>query len=170
MASTNGDVLDFSGKAILLTGAATGIGRAVALGFARRGAKVAIGDINEETSRETLELVTRAGGDVHCVLTHVAIEADVETLVAATVERFGPLDCAFNNAGVIHTPQPIAQLDTSQFDRVIAVDLRGVFLCMKHELREMVRAGHGAIVNTASVAGLIPEAKPGEQGWRHSVP
>jgi NAD(P)-dependent dehydrogenase (short-subunit alcohol dehydrogenase family) len=158
MASANSDSLDFSGKAVLITGAATGIGRAVAVGFARRGAKVAIGDINEEAARETLDLVTRAGGDVLFIRTNVSVEANVEKLVAATVERFGRIDCAFNNAGIVHPPQPLAQLDTSEFDRVIAVDLRGVFLCMKYELREMVRAGHGAIVNTASVAGLLPEA------------
>lgn len=161
MASTIGDFLDFNGKVVLITGAATGIGRAVAVGFASRGAKVAIGDINEEAARETLDLVTRAGGDVLFVRTNVSVEADVEKLVAATVERFGRLDCAFNNAGIVHTPQPLAQLDASVFDRVIAVDLRGVFLCMKYELRHMVRAGHGTIVNTASVAGLLPEANEG---------
>jgi NAD(P)-dependent dehydrogenase (short-subunit alcohol dehydrogenase family) len=161
MASTIGDVLDFSGKVVLITGAATGIGRAVAVGFASRGAKVAIGDINEEAARETLDLVKQAGGEVLLVPTNVSDEADVEKLVAATVKRFGQLDCAFNNAGVVHAPQSIAQLDASVFDRVISVDLRGVFLCMKYELREMVRAGHGAIVNTASVAGFIPEIGEG---------
>jgi NAD(P)-dependent dehydrogenase (short-subunit alcohol dehydrogenase family) len=161
MASTVGDFLDFNGKVVLITGAATGIGRAVAVGFASHGARVAIGDINEEAARETLDLAKRAGGDVLFVRTNVSVEADVEKLVAATVKRFGQLDCAFNNAGIVHAPQPIAQFDASAFDRVVSVDLRGVFLCMKYELREMVRAGHGAIVNTASVAGLIPEANLG---------
>ena len=161
MASAIGDFLDFNGKVVLITGAATGIGRAVAVGFASRGAKVAIGDINEEAARETLDLVKRAGGDVLFVRTNVADEADVQKLVAATVQRFGRLDCAFNNAGIVHAPQSIAQLDVSVFDRVIAVDLRGVFLCMKYELREMVRAGHGAIVNTASVGSMMGEADEG---------
>ena len=161
MASANGDFLDFSGKAVLITGAATGIGRAVALGFASRGGAVTIGDVNEEAARETLDLVTRTGTDVLFVRTNVSVEADVEKLVAATVERFGRLDCVFNNAGIVHAPQPIAHLNASQFDRVIAVDLRGVFLCMKYELREMVRARHGAIVNTASVAGFIPDVGEG---------
>ena len=137
MASANGDLLDFSGRVVLITGAATGIGRAVAIGFASRGAKVAIGDINEEAARETLDLAARAGADVLFVRTNVSLEADVENLVGATVERFGRLDCAFNNAGIVHAPQPKAQLDASVFDRVIAVDLRGVFLCMKYELRHM---------------------------------
>ena len=106
MASANGDVLDFSGKAVLITGAATGIGRAVALGFASRGAAVTIGDVNEEAARETLDLVTRTGADVLFVRTNVSVEADLEKLVAATVERFGRLDCAFNNAGIVHAPQP----------------------------------------------------------------
>ena len=161
MASTIGDVLDFNGKVVLITGAATGIGRAVAVGFASRGAKVAIGDINEEAARETLDLIRRAGGDVLFVRTNVSDEADVEQLVAATVKRFGRLDCAFSNAGIVHASQSIEQLDASVFDRVISVDLRGVFLCMKYELREMVRAGHGAIVNTTSVAGFLPEVGEG---------
>ena len=92
-----------------------------------------IGDVNEEAARETLDLVTRTGADVLFVRTNVSVEADVEKLVVATVERFGRLDCAFNNAGIVHAPQSIAQLDASVFDRVIAVDLRGVFLCMKYE-------------------------------------
>jgi NAD(P)-dependent dehydrogenase (short-subunit alcohol dehydrogenase family) len=82
-----------------MTGAATGIGRAVTIGFASRGAKVAIGDINEEAARETLDLAARAGADVLFVRTNVSLEADVENLVGATLERFGRLDCAFNNAG-----------------------------------------------------------------------
>jgi NAD(P)-dependent dehydrogenase (short-subunit alcohol dehydrogenase family) len=155
--ATIGDFLNFNGKVVLITGAATGIGRAVAVGFASRGAKLAIGDINEEAAHETVELVKRAGGDAVFVRTNVSDEADVQQLAVTTVQRFGRLDCAFNNAGISHPPQPIAQLDASVFDRVISVDLRGVFLCMKYELREMVRAGRGAIVNTASVTGLIPE-------------
>jgi NAD(P)-dependent dehydrogenase (short-subunit alcohol dehydrogenase family) len=144
MASTIGDLLDFNGKVVLITGAATGIGRAVAVAFANRGAKLAVGDINEEAARETMDLVERAHNSVLFVRTNVSDEDDVEKLVAATVKRFGRLDCAFNNAGIVHAPQPIVELDASVFDRVISVDLRGVFLCMKHELREMVRAGHGA--------------------------
>lgn len=152
---------DFHGTVALITGAATGIGRAVAVGFSSRGAKVAIGDVNENAAHETIDLIERSGGDVLFVRTNVSDENDVEQLVAATVGRFGRLDCAFNNAGIALPSQTIAQLDASAFDRVISVDLRGVFLCMKHELREMVRAGRGAIVNTASVAGFIPEVGEG---------
>jgi NAD(P)-dependent dehydrogenase (short-subunit alcohol dehydrogenase family) len=157
MAPTTDDLLDFDGKVALITGAATGIGRALALAFASRGASVAVGDINEDAAHETLDLLERAGANILFVRTNVADEGDVEKLVASTVQRFGALDFACNNAGIVHTPQPISQLEASIFDRVISVDLRGVFLCMKHELREMVGAGHGAIVNTASVAGFLPE-------------
>jgi NAD(P)-dependent dehydrogenase (short-subunit alcohol dehydrogenase family) len=157
MASIHNDVLNFEDKVVLITGAANGIGRSVAVAFATRGAKVAVGDINEEAARDTLELIEQAGGDVLFVRTNVADEGDVQNLVAKTLGHFGRLDCACNNAGIVHAPTPIAQLDTSLFDRAISIDLRGVFLCLKHELGEMVRAGRGAIVNTASVAGFLPE-------------
>jgi NAD(P)-dependent dehydrogenase (short-subunit alcohol dehydrogenase family) len=103
----------------------------------------------------------------------VSQESDVERLVADTVRRFGRLDCAFNNAGIApkeSNRKPIAQLDSAAFDLMIAVDLRGVFLCMKHELREMARAGRGAVVNTASIAGIV--AEPGVAGYvtaKHGV-
>jgi NAD(P)-dependent dehydrogenase (short-subunit alcohol dehydrogenase family) len=164
------DLLDFTGKSVLITGAATGIGRAVAVGFAERGATIAIGDVNEDAVGETLERVRGAGAEAFFRKSNVADEREVEALVAETVGRFGRLDCAFNNAGIGHAPQPIAELDADAFDRVIAVDLRGVFLCMKYELREMLRGGRGAIVNTASVAGVI--AEPGVSGYvaaKHAV-
>jgi NAD(P)-dependent dehydrogenase (short-subunit alcohol dehydrogenase family) len=167
---TSNDLLDFHGKVVLITGAATGIGRAVAVGFAKHGAQVAIGDMNEEAVRETLDLIRSAGAEALFKRTNVADEGDVEALVAETVRRFGKLDAAFNNAGISQAPQPVAELDANTFDRVIAVDLRGVFLSMKYELREMVRAGRGAIVNTASVAGLV--AEPGAAGYvaaKHGV-
>jgi len=162
--------MDFRDKVALITGAATGIGRAVAIAFAQRGARVAIGDVNEEAAGETVRLVQAAGAEALFRRTNVADEADVEALVAETVGRFGRLDCAFNNAGIAHAPQPIAELDADAFDRVIAVDLRGVFLCMKHEIRVMRSAGGGAIVNTASVAGVV--AEPGVAAYvaaKHGV-
>jgi NAD(P)-dependent dehydrogenase (short-subunit alcohol dehydrogenase family) len=159
MAGTGG-VLDFQGKVVLITGAATGIGRAVAVAFATQGAKVSIGDINDDAARETLDLVKEAGGDALFLRTDVSDEADVQKLVSETLRHFGRLDCAFNNAAIAPKDadrRPVAQLDTAAFDRLLAVDLRGVFLCMKYELREMVRAGRGAIVNTASIAGMVAE-------------
>ena len=160
MTSRNGRGFDFNGKVVLITGAATGIGRAVAVAFATYGAQVAIGDINEQAASETLSLVEGAGCKALFLRTDVSQEKDVAALVSATVERFGRLDCAFNNAGMVtkeENRRRLAELDTSGFDRTVAVDLRGVFLCMKYELGEMMRAGRGAIVNTASVAGLVAE-------------
>lgn len=173
MIAASGDFPDFTGKVALITGAATGIGRAVAVAFASRGASVSIGDINEEAARETVDLVRDAGGKALFLRTDVSQESDVEKLVAETARCFGRLDCAFNNAGIgpeDSDRKPLAELDTSGFDRLISVDLRGVFLCMKHELHVMVRAGGGAIVNTASVAGLV--AEPGMAAYvaaKHGV-
>lgn len=159
MTTSNGRGFDFDGKVVLITGAATGIGRAVAVAFAAHGAQVAIGDINEQAVRETLSLIEAAGSKALFVKTDVSQESDVAALVSETVKRFGRLDCAFNNAGIgVKVPRPLAEIDASAFDRTIAVDLRGVFLCMKHELREMARSGRGAIVNTASIDGVRANA------------
>ena len=163
----------FHSKAVLITGAATGIGRAVAVAFAAHGARLSIGDVNEESARETLDLVKEAGGEAIFVRTDVSDEADVKELVAETVRHFGRLDYAFNNAGIAPKDsdrKPLAQLDTPAFDRLISVDLRGVFLSMKHEVRQMLHAGGGAIVNTASIAGVV--AEPGVAGYvaaKHGV-
>jgi NAD(P)-dependent dehydrogenase (short-subunit alcohol dehydrogenase family) len=173
MTSLVSESLDFSGKVVLITGAATGIGRAVAVAFARAGAQLSIGDINQQAAEETLDLVRGAGSEVLFTRTDVSQEVDVQKLVFETVERFGRLDCAFNNAGIAPRDsdrKPTAELDTSAFDRLICVDLRGVLLCMKYELREMVRARKGAIVNTASIAGVV--AEPGVAGYvaaKHGV-
>lgn len=163
----------FHSKAVLITGAATGIGRAVAVTFAAHGARLSIGDVNEESARETLDLVKEAGGEAIFVRTDVSDEADVKELVAETVRHFGRLDYAFNNAGIAPKDsdrKPLAQLDTPAFDRLISVDLRGVFLSMKHQVRQMLHAGGGAIVNTASIAGVV--AEPGVAGYvaaKHGV-
>lgn len=159
MTTSNGRGFDFDGKVVLITGAATGIGRAVAVAFAAHGAHVAIGDINEQAVRETLTLIEGAGSKAFFLRTDVSQESDVAALVSGTVKHFGRLDCAFNNAGIgVKVPRPLAEIDASAFDLTVAVDLRGVFLCMKHELREMARAGRGAIVNTASIDGVRANA------------
>ena len=151
-------LLDFSGKSVLITGAATGIGRAVALAFARQGGKVAVGD-SDARGQETAERIRAAGGTAFYQPTDVRKAADVAALVDATVAKFGGLHCAFNNAGILPATLPLADMPDTAFDDVIAVDLLGVFLCMKYEIRHMLRAGGGAIVNTASIAGLV--ADPG---------
>jgi NAD(P)-dependent dehydrogenase (short-subunit alcohol dehydrogenase family) len=170
MKTTNGSFFDFRGKVVLITGAATGIGRVVAVAFAEHGANLVIGDVNEDAAGETMSQVNRAGAEAVFVRTDVSDEADVKKLVSEAVRRFGRLDCAFNNAGIGAKALPFAEFDAAVFDRIISVDLRGVFLCMKYELAEMVRAGTGAIVNTASIAGVA--AEPGAAAYvaaKHGV-
>ncbi len=147
-------LLGYSGKVVLITGAASGIGRATALGFARQGARICIGDVSAGAG-ETVDLIKKEGGEAHFVKTDVTQAVQVEALVRTTVETFGGFNCAFNNSGVLPPTKPLAEREESDFDKVIAVDLRGVFLCLKYEIRQMLKVSSGAIVNTASVAGLI---------------
>lgn len=151
-------LLDYTGKSVLITGAATGIGRATALAFARQGASVAIGDVDARAEDAVREIV-QAGGQAFYQRTDVRQAADVAALVDATVARFGGLNCAFNNAGILPPTLPLAEMADDTFDDILAVDLLGVFLCMKYQIRQMLKAGGGAIVNTASIAGLV--ADPG---------
>lgn len=151
-------LLDFTGKVVLITGGATGIGRATALAFARQGARVAIGDVNDEAA-ETVKLIEGAGGTAFFRKTDVRKGDQVSALVDATLAAYGRMDCAFNNAGILPPTLPMADMPDDTFGEVLAVDLTGVFLCMKYEIRHMLKAGGGAIVNTASIAGLV--ADPG---------
>jgi NAD(P)-dependent dehydrogenase (short-subunit alcohol dehydrogenase family) len=150
--------LDFTGKVALVTGGSTGIGRATARAFAAQGARVVVGDLSEEGA-ETIDLIRKDGGEGLFVQTDVSDSRQVEALVAKTVEQFGALDCAFNNAGILPPTKPLIEQSEADFDRTVAVDLKGVFLCLQHEIRQMLRSGGGAIVNTASIAGVI--ADPG---------
>ena len=151
-------LIDFTGKVVLVTGGSTGIGRATALAFAGQGAKVVVGDLSDEGG-ETIALIERAGGEGMFVRTDVTSASDVDALVQQTVRAYGGLHCAFNNAGILPPTRPLAEQTESDFDKVIAVDLKGVFLCLKAQIRHMLGAGGGAIVNTASIAGVI--ADPG---------
>ena len=151
-------LLDFTGKSVLITGGSMGIGRAVALAFARQGGQIAIGDADPR-AQETVDLIVAAGGRAFYQPTDVRKGTEVAALVDATVERFGGLNCAFNNAGILPATLPLADMPDSAFDDIISVDLLGVFLCMKYEIKHMLRAGGGAIVNNASIAGLV--ADPG---------
>ena len=160
---------NFSGKVALVTGGGRGIGRAVAQLFAQSGAKVVIGDV-EPTGKETVEAIKRDGGDAILVQTDVRDEAQVKELVATAVKTFGGLHCAFNNAGILPPTVMLADMDEATFDNTLAVDLKGVFLCMKHEIQHMLKNGGGAIVNTASIAGMI--AEPGISAYvtaKHGV-
>lgn len=143
------------GEVALVTGAGGGIGRATAVRFAAEGARVVAVDLQEEGLAGTVAEVEAAGGEGLAVIADVTDEAQVEAAVAAAVECFGRLDCAHNNAGTSGTPAPFTDLSLEEWDRVVRLNLTGVFLGMKHELRVMAPAGRGAIVNTSSGAGLI---------------
>ena len=143
------------GKVALVTGAGSGIGRATALVFAREGAKVVVADIVVEGGQETVQQIEAAGGEAIFVKADVSQAADVETLITQTVETYGRLDCAFNNAGIEGGMKLTIDCTKEEFDRTIAVNLTGVWLCMKYEIQQMLSQGGGAIVNTASAAGLV---------------
>jgi NAD(P)-dependent dehydrogenase (short-subunit alcohol dehydrogenase family) len=163
------NTFDFSGKVALVTGGSRGIGRATALLFAQSGAKVVIGDIDPVGS-EAVEAIKRAGGEAVFVKTDVRDEGDVKILIATAVKTYGGLHCAFNNAGVLPPTVTLVEMDESIFDKTLAVDLKGVFLCMKHEIAHMLQSGGGAIVNSASIAGMI--AEPGISAYvaaKHGV-
>ena len=149
------------GKVALVTGGASGIGRATAAVMAREGARVAVADRAEADAAATVALINAAGGQAIAIGGDVTREADVAAMVTRTVSAFGRIDCAFNNAGIAgRAVGPVGQrtheLSQDAFDRMLAVNLTGVFLCLKHEVAQMlVQGGGGAIVNTASIAGLI---------------
>src|SRR5215471_13385635 len=148
------------GKAALITGGGGGIGRATALAFAREGARVAVADVAIDVARQTVAQVNAAGGQAISLPGEVTRDADVRAMIEGVVSAYGRLDCAFNNAGVAGwqvdaAGKKTAEWSEASFDRMIAVNLKGVWLCMKHELPQMQAQGGGAIVNTASIAGLI---------------
>jgi NAD(P)-dependent dehydrogenase (short-subunit alcohol dehydrogenase family) len=146
--------MNFADKVILVVGGATGIGRATARSFAKAGATVMIGDIDDR-GEEAASLISEAGGRAQWQRVDVIDRTQVDALVKATVDQFGNLHAAFNNAGVLPPPKRFAEIDELDFDQTIAVDLKGVFNCMQAEIRHMLDNGGGAIVNTASVGGII---------------
>lgn len=143
-------------KVALVTGAARGIGRACAFALAREGALVALADVDEAACRETAKKVDLGLGSCLALRADVTREDEVEAMVAATVERFGGLDCAVNNAGITGGMGMLQDLTLEAFNQTLALNLGGVFLCMKHELRVMVPRGSGSIVNLSSGAGIVP--------------
>lgn len=144
-----------NGKAALVTGGASGIGRATALAFACEGASLVLADVDAAGGEDTAAAARAAGANAHFVRCDVARSADVEALVAGTIARLGRLDCAFNNAGIEGRLGPLAECPEEDFARVIDVNLMGVWRCLRAELPHMTARGSGAIVNTASVAGLV---------------
>ena len=148
------------GKVALVTGGGGGIGRAAALAFAREGARVAVADFAAAAARDTVAQINAAGGQAITLTGDVTSAEDVRAMVEDTLSAYGRLDCAFNNAGIAPyqvdaSGKKTADWSEESFDRMIAVNLKGVWLCMKEEIPHMQRQGGGAIVNTASIAGLI---------------
>ncbi|USI73471.1 SDR family NAD(P)-dependent oxidoreductase [Sphingomonas morindae] len=144
----------FTDKIVFVTGAASGIGRAAAIAFAAEGARLAILDRSAEALDATAEAVRSAGGDVLTIACDVSLPDRVEAAVARTVARFGRLDIAFNNAGVENQAAPVHEIALAEWDRILGINLRGTFLCMQHELAQMVAQGGGVVINTASGAGI----------------
>jgi NAD(P)-dependent dehydrogenase (short-subunit alcohol dehydrogenase family) len=145
---------NFAGKVVFVTGAGGGIGRATALAFAGEGASVVVADVSEQGNRETARMIEEAGGRALAVRCDVSRAEDVKTALDQTIETFGRLDAAFNNAGVEQLPKATIDITEEEWNRIMSIDLRGVFLCMKYEIPLMLKQGGGAIVNTSSGAGV----------------
>jgi NAD(P)-dependent dehydrogenase (short-subunit alcohol dehydrogenase family) len=150
---------DFQGKIALVTGGTSGIGRDAAVLFAKAGAKVVVAGRRDLEGQQTIDLIRASGGDALFVRTDVSKAPDVETLVLRTAEKFGRLDIAFNNAGIEGVWTPLVRQSEEDFDRTIDINLKGVWLCLKYEIRQMLKqGGGGAIVNMSSITGLVGSA------------
>jgi NAD(P)-dependent dehydrogenase (short-subunit alcohol dehydrogenase family) len=144
----------FAGKVVFITGAAAGIGHATALAFAAEGASVVVADVSEQDNQETARLIEHAGGRALAVRCDVTQSDSVQAALDQTIATFGKLDVAFNNAGVEQDMKPIAEVTEQEWDRIVGIDLRGVFVCLKHQIPLLIANGGGAIVNTSSGAGV----------------
>jgi len=147
------------GKVVLVTGGGSGIGRATSILLAKEGAKVMIADYVPEGAERTVKMIKEAGGEANCIAADVSVTSQVEMMVGKTVATYGRLDCAFNNAGIEGKMVDTAEYPEDVFDRIIAINLKGVWLCMKYEIPQMLKSGGGAIVNAASGAGLVGVAQ-----------
>jgi NAD(P)-dependent dehydrogenase (short-subunit alcohol dehydrogenase family) len=160
-----------AGKSTIVTGGGSGIGRATALILAREGARVIIGDVSEPDGAETVRMIREQHGDAEFVRCDVARAADAAAIVAAAVKKFSRLDCAFNNAGIAGAQRKTADYGEEEWDRIMAVNLKGVWLCMRAEIRQfLAQKSPGAIVNTASAAGLVAShSMPAYTAAKHGV-
>jgi NAD(P)-dependent dehydrogenase (short-subunit alcohol dehydrogenase family) len=161
---------NFNGQVDLVTGAASGMGLATARAFAQAGAAVTLADISKDALQQAVDQIKSIGGNVIAVLCDVADEAQVAVMVERTVTEFGRLDAALNNAGIQVQSSEVADQSAEDYDRVNAINLRGVWACMKHELQQMRRQGSGAIVNCSSIGGLVGRAElAAYHGSKHGV-
>lgn len=144
---------EFKNKVVIVTGGSFGIGRATALAFAKKGAKVVVVDWKENT--ETIDLIKKSGGEALFIKCDVSKSSDVKAMVAKTIATFGRLDYAFNNAGIEGESAPVQECSEENWDKTIGVNLKGIWLCMKYEIPEMLKQSKGVIINCSSVAGLV---------------
>ncbi len=147
--------MNFKNKVCFVTGASSGIGRATALAFAKLGAKVACVDINTSGGKETTALIERSGGQSLFIKCDVSKSIEVQAAIATTIDKFGAIDVAFNNAGTEGHPAPTGDSKEENWDQVLNVNLKGIWLCMKYQINQMLKQGHGSIVNCASIAGVV---------------
>ena len=167
----------FDGKVAVVTGGSSGIGRAISLAFAREGAKVVIADIGIEGGEETVRIIRDSGGEAIFVKTDVTVASQVEALVNTAVHTYGRLDFAANNAGITQAAAPIHEMQEDDWDRILDVNLKGVWLCMRYQIPQMLRQGGGSIVNTSSSSSLRAAAniaaykasKHGVNGLTHTA-
>jgi NAD(P)-dependent dehydrogenase (short-subunit alcohol dehydrogenase family) len=162
--------MDFTGKVALITGGGNGIGRAASLGFASRGAKIVVVDCDSDGGEATAGIIRQQGGEARFVAADVTKSADVRDYVKAALDAYGSIDCFFNNAGIEGKVAPTAEYDEDVFDAVIGVNVKGVFLGLRHVLPVMIAQKSGAVVNTSSVAGLV--GSPGMPAYcasKHAV-
>jgi len=162
--------LRFENKVAIVTGASSGIGRASAMAFAREGAKVAVCDVEVKGGEETVRMIKESGGDAIFAKADVSKASEVEAMVNKAVETYGRLDYAHNNAGIEADMTATAECSEEHWDRIIGINLKGVWLCMKYEIPQMLKQGKGAIVNTASILGLVGlDHRPGYVASKHGL-
>jgi NAD(P)-dependent dehydrogenase (short-subunit alcohol dehydrogenase family) len=142
-------------KVALVTGGTSGIGKATAIALGVAGAKVVFSGRREEEGEDTANLIRQSGAECLFVRSDVSSEAEVKALIQTTIEQYGRLDCAFNNAGIDPSPKPLHEQSVEDFDKLMAINVRGLFLCMKYEIQQMLTQGAGVIVNNSSMGGLI---------------
>lgn len=162
--------MDFTGKVALITGGGNGIGRAASVAFARHGARVVVVDRDTDAAKATTGIIQQNGGEAIALTADVTKSDDVKAYVKAAIAAYGRIDCFFNNAGIEGKVVPTAEHDEAMFDQVIGVNVKGVFLGLRHVLPEMIRQASGAVVNTASVAGLVgTPGMPAYAASKHAV-